>query len=112
VDKAALLARRLPTDTVDIPDVGTVTVRALSRAEVDRVFGGEGPTRDEREIQFLALGIVEPALTEQDVAEWLNAASYAEVELVSAAIAKLSGIAVDSAKGATKSDSDGPDAQV
>jgi hypothetical protein len=100
----------LPTGTVEIAGYGTVTVRGLSRSEVTDIFASEGR---EREVRFLAAGIVaDPPLTEKEVGQWMDSTTFGEVELVSARIAELSGVGEDSAKVATKSDSDRPDTQV
>lgn len=112
MDKAALLAAAadaLPTEDVEIPGVGTVTVRGLSRAESLIVGKAEGdPTATER--AMLRFGLVDPAMSETDVKEWLKVAPNAHVDPVTKAIARLSGMLEDSAKAAYKSHGDGPDA--
>ena len=103
MDKATLLARRLPEDDVDVPGVGTVRVRGLSRAEALAANDLDG---DERETYWLSCGIVDPALTDEEIRQWRGAATYQEIELVADRIAELSGMRETSAKEATKSAGD------
>lgn len=102
VDKAALFAPRLPEADVDVPGLGTVRVRGLSRAEGMRIKDMKGTEAVERAI--IAMGMVDPVLTEAEVGQWMKAAPAAEVEPVSLRIAELSGLLEDSAKSAYKSD--------
>ena len=106
VDKAALFAPRLPEADVDVPGVGTIRVRALSRAEGMRIKDMKGTEATERLI--LAMGMVDPALTEAEVGQWMKAAPAAEIEPVSLKIAELSGLLDGSAQGAYKSDGGQP----
>jgi hypothetical protein len=113
VDKQALLTPRVnaTTDTVDIEGVGTVTVRALSRWEMIHVFKLES-NRHKQEQAALAFGLVDPAMTEDDVAAWQKAAPAMEIEAVARKINELSGIGKDAAKSHVSGDGDGPDAGV
>lgn len=110
MDKALLLAPRLPEDTVDIPGLGSVRVRALNRAEAMAIQGRKGSEATERLV--ITLGLLDPVLTEAEVGQWMTAATAGEIEPVSNRIAELSGLLPDSAKVAYKSDGDGPDAGV
>jgi hypothetical protein len=100
VDKAQLLAPRLDQGEVEIPGVGTVTVRALSRFEMLSVerLQSKGTLVYERAV--LALGMIDPALTEDEIAQWQKVSPAAEINVVAARINQLSGIG----KGAAKSD--------
>src|SRR5688572_30491197 len=91
IDKATLLKARLAEQEVDIPGVGTVRVRALSRAEALEVQGlGGDVAAIERKI--LALGMVDPPLTDAEVGEWYAAAPAGELEPVCQAIVAMSGL--------------------
>lgn len=97
MDKAALLAKRMPQRDVEIPDVGTVKVRGMSRAETlecQKVAGDAGAL--ERKALFFAL--VDPKLSEDEAAEWYDSATFAELEPVLLAIQELSGIAEGAGK--------------
>ena len=100
VDKESLFASRLPQDDVEVPGIGTVRVRGLSRAEANAIQKLTGTEKFEQKI--LAYGMVDPALTEDEVARWLRAASYGELEPVVARIGELSGLMDDSAKKAVE----------
>ena len=100
MDKNALFAKRLPEDDVQVPGIGTVRVRGLSRAEASAIQKLTGTEKFERTI--LVFGMVDPALTEAEVAQWLDAAAYGELEPVLTRIGELSGLMEDSAKKAVK----------
>jgi hypothetical protein len=92
VDKDSLLARRLDTDMVSIPNVGEIEVRALSRSEVlqARKFGQNDLERMER--FMLHKGMVQPELTMDEVEAWQGGAPAGEIEPVARKIAALSGM--------------------
>lgn len=72
--KAALLAPRLRHGFVDIEGVGKIEIRALSREEVVDEIGVlplDPPV--ERECATLACGMVSPALTREEAAQWRRA---------------------------------------
>lgn len=89
MDKEALFKPRLPEGEVDAPGLGTVRVRGLSRAEVLESRTGNTLTTERR---MLAFGMLDPALTEDEVKRWQEAALPAEIESVSRRIAELSGL--------------------
>ncbi len=95
VDKAALLdsARVLPRDTVEVPGVGEVEVRGLSRAEVIQMQ--TAGSVDEMEVKTIAFGMVDPQLTEEEVRQWRSTKESVEVRPVSDRILELSGMAPD-----------------
>lgn len=101
IDKEKLLANRLKTETVSIPDVGEVVVRALTRAEAFQ-FTDKDLQPDDMERRLLAAALVDPELTTDEVAAWHSAASAAEVQPVVEAIVRLSGLEVDAPKQAYK----------
>ncbi|XTZ16416.1 hypothetical protein ACQSSU_03160 [Micromonospora echinospora] len=95
VDKAALLARRLPEDDVEIEGVGTVRVRALSRAEAMKV---QRLAAKERDAHQIALGMMDPPMSVDDVKAWAAASPAGEMERVSRRIAELSGVISEGAQ--------------
>lgn len=99
IDKAALTKARLPEREVEVPGVGTVRVRGLSRAESLRIgqLAGDGDL-DGSEVYLLAAGMVDPALSEDDVIEWRKAAPGDELTPVVEAILVLSGLKEESFK--------------
>jgi len=101
VDKELLLKPRLPEADVEVPGIGTVRVRGLNRAEAMRVQAAKGVEATERVI--LALGMVDPALTEAEAGQWQKAAPAGEIEPVSRVIAELSGMVEGADKAAYKS---------
>jgi hypothetical protein len=102
VDKAALFVNRLPQEDVEVPGVGTVRVRSLSRAEVMALQGTERPTPLELERKFLVTCLVDPVLTEDEVRQWQEASSAGEIEPVTRVISRLSGMDEKAAKEAVK----------
>ena len=97
VDKAALLARRLGEGKHEIPGVGTVRVRGLSRAEILALQALDGGTAAS-DRRMVSLALVEPALTEDEVRVWQENSTAAEIEALTVAIAELSGIGAGAAK--------------
>ncbi|HEV8568984.1 MAG TPA: hypothetical protein VGQ92_18200 [Actinoplanes sp.] len=97
MDKETLLKPRLPEDDVEIPGVGTVRVRGLSRGEVLR---GQGLKGVDLEAYMLAAGMVDPPMTRDEVKQWQAASPAGELEPVTDVISRLSGLD----EGAAKSD--------
>lgn len=104
MDKELLFRPRLPEADVEVPGVGTVRVRALSRAEVLLIQGVEGTAAIER--KTLSLGLVDPKLTEDEVGQWQEASLPNELDPVGERIAELSGMLEGSPKAAYKSAGD------
>ena len=92
VDKATLLKRRLSRTEFEVEGVGTVTLRGLSRAEVIELSSGDRPDVGVFERQLVALAMVDPELTEDEVQEWREAADAGEFESVVQKISDLSGL--------------------
>lgn len=103
MDKAALFADRLPREDVEIPGVGTVTVRGLSRAELLLAgkLSDQGAAAMER--RMLAFAMVDPEMSEGDVERWQGACPAGEIQPIVAAVNRLSGIGKDAEKEAYKS---------
>lgn len=94
VDKAALLMKRpIPERDVEIPGVGSVHVRGLTRAEVMGLNEYRAGDPDIFNAKFLAAGMADPQLTEDEVRDWMAACPFGEVEAITAAILELSGLA-------------------
>lgn len=107
--KARLLAPRLPEADVEVPGVGTVRVRGLNRAEAMSVQAANGIEATERRI--LALGMVDPPMTEAEAGQWQKNAPAGEIDPVSTKIAELSGMLPGSAKAVVREFIDNPDAE-
>lgn len=101
--KARLLAKRDTTREVELPGLGTVTVRGLQRGEVReiRLKATKAGKVDEKLMEQLSMqaGLVEPRLTLAEVKRWDNDAPAGETVLVLEAIAEMSGMS----QGADKS---------
>jgi hypothetical protein len=72
-------------------------LRALSRAEMARAQRLED-NRAKQEQYLLSVAVLQPVLTEADVARWQRSASFMEVERVARRVNELSGIGKDAAK--------------
>lgn len=98
MDKSLLLKPRIATAEVHIPDVGTVTVRGLSRQEMLDAgnLAEQGVAVMER--AMLSMGMVDPELTVDEVAEWQKASPANEIQPVVLKINELSGVAQGSTK--------------
>jgi len=88
---------RLDQLEVDIPGQGTVLVRALSRSQALSVKDKELDA-GELDRRLLAMALVDPPMTKAEVRAWQEASPAGELEVVVAAVVKLSGMEVASAK--------------
>lgn len=117
VDKELLFKAALPEGEVDLPGKGSVRVRALTRAEVMRVRSSVKSIEDaikrvaELERKMLALAMVEPALTEEEVLRWQEASLAGEMEPVVQRVQELSGLIEGAAKEAYREFEENPDAE-
>lgn len=102
MDKETFLKTRLPERTVDVDGVGEVRVRGLSRAEGARLKDFVDDP-EAGEVFVLAAGLVDPALTADEVRLWQAAATAGEVEAVTTAILELSGLLPDAVGAAQRS---------
>ena len=96
IDKGGLLARRLGEGEHEIEGVGTVRIRGLSRAEVLAAQKLGDVAASDR--YMVSRGLLEPALTEDEVATWQANSAASEIEGLTVAIAELSGLAAGAAK--------------
>lgn len=115
--KARLLANRLPEEEVEIPGVGSVTVRGLSHAEVllmQKSINAVDPEKIDParaliiQRKLVAAGLVKPKMTEGEVRRWQENGKFGELDPVSDAISRLSGLEELAVKAAHKSVPDGP----
>lgn len=97
IDRETLIKARLPERVVALPGVGEIRVRGLSRAEV---LACQGIKDDQAafEARVLSLAMVDPALSEDDVIAWREAALYGEAEAALDAISDLSKLGEGAAK--------------
>lgn len=116
MDKDLLFKSRLDEADVDIPGVGTVRVRGLSRVEViamRKATDNDPDTLDGKralviERKLIAAAMVDPKLTESEVARWQDAAPAGELEPVTARISELSGMVEGASKSGVPGDGGGP----
>jgi hypothetical protein len=92
VAKETLLKSHLPEGTVDLPGIGTVRIRGLSRAEVLAVAAMEPA---DREIRSISYGLVDPALNEDEAAAWRSNVTSDVVRILNEEVLRLSGMLVD-----------------
>jgi hypothetical protein len=101
-DVDTLLAPRLPEEDVPLAGLGrSVRIRSLSRLEVLRLKNQAMPV-EVAERKLLALSLVAPVLTEDQVLAWQEASTAGELEPVTNAIMRLSGLESDAPKAAVK----------
>jgi hypothetical protein len=95
LDKDLLLKPRLEEEDYDISDVGTVRIRRLSWfecRELQKIAADDN--RDNRDLygRALALALVDPQLTEDEVGEWMCSATLGEIEDLARHIIRISGL--------------------
>lgn len=91
MNKAALLSGATPTEPVELPGIGTITVRGMTRGELATAGKGNDPDLTERRV--LAMCLVDPQLTEEEAGQWQNTAPAGLILDVVAVINRLSGLA-------------------
>jgi len=102
LSKEELLANRgLPEDVVEIPGLGSVRVRGLSRKEFLRL--NEGDDGFDFEDRAMSAGMLEPKLTIEEVSQLRDLSPGMELQAVFMKINELSGVGKDAAKEAYKS---------
>jgi len=114
MDKSLLLQPRdpstehgMPEDDVEIPGVGTVRVRALSRKEALKT--GQIADISERTAHIIAIAMVDPKLSVSEVKAWSAVALAGELDPVDEKIAELSAMTPGAEKAAYKSNGSGPE---
>ena len=98
IDREVFLKAALPEAEVDLPGVGPVRVRGLTRAEVVALQGFKADV-GAVERRIIALGLVDPALGPDDVDVWYDTAPAGMTDLIVNEVSRLSGLS----DGATKS---------
>jgi len=97
INKEALLAKRAEGSTreVKLPSGdGFVVVRALTRREALRVKAMD-LDEETSEVQLLALAMVEPEMTAEEIAQWQEVAPAGELAPVVDMILSLTGMTAD-----------------
>lgn len=105
MDKETLLAARLPEADVEIEGVGTVRVRALTRAQALEVRD-QATEVDKLERTLLHWALVDPHLSPGEIRQWQEAAPAGEIEPIINKITELSGMTKLAAKEGYKSTGD------
>ena len=101
MDKASLFVLRLPQEDIEIPGVGTIRVRGLSRHEAVVMQAIKGSQEQER--IMLRFGMVDPQIDEADAKAWQSASPAGELEPVTQLISRLSGMGPQADKESYKS---------
>jgi len=103
MDKTKLLADRVTglVGEYDVPGVGVIKFRALSRWEMIQAGKFEDNLQQERFI--LAAAMLDPKMGEDDVAAWQKNSIPGEINEVAKQVNALSGIGPDSQKEQYKS---------
>jgi hypothetical protein len=110
-NKEGLFESRLKEADVDVPGVGVMRIRELSRAEViDRLWEVDRTVRGAFETRLVSMSLVDPVLTEEEVQRWRTISTHGEIEAVLAKINELSMLTKESAKEAYKEFESNPDA--
>jgi hypothetical protein len=102
MDKARLTSRRFPTRDIEIVGVGAIRIRCLSREELLSA-NSDGVPALIMERRMLAAAMLDPEMTEDDVARWQANSPANEITAVVNAINELSGIGGAAQKEAYKS---------
>lgn len=103
--KAALTTPHLQTEEVEIPGVGAVVLRGLSRWETVELQGLES-NRQWQDTKALLYGLVDPPMDEHEIVAWRKAGGNGEVEAIARKINTLSGIGQDATKSSVATDGD------
>lgn len=110
VDKEALFKPRLPEEEVDVPGVGAMRVRGLSRAEVvDQLNEVDRSIPGAFEARIVAMSLVEPSLTDDEVQRWRAASPPDEIGVVVDKINELSALTKQAVKDAYEEFESDPD---
>lgn len=101
LSKEELLTASFGVEVVEIPGRGAVKVRALTRGQALEVQGKEMDVA-EMERKLVAWAMVEPQLTEADVKAWQDNSAAGELQVVTEAIIRLSGMEKHADKAAVR----------
>jgi hypothetical protein len=103
VSKDDLLKPRIGEGDLTVPDVGTFRIRPLTRAQAFEVQELREVSVLDAENLLISYGLVEPAMTQDEVARWAECAPGGELAAVSMGIGKVSGMMPGSGKESYKS---------
>ena len=103
-----LLARRLPTKVLDVPGVGQITIRGMTRLETLAMGKGDMDLAA-RERMMLVTAMVDPEIDNRDARAWQEASPAGELEAITNEIARLSGMLREQQKEETVRFPDGPE---
>jgi hypothetical protein len=108
-----LTERELPEDDVEVPGLGWVRVRGLSRAEFlglrEGIDAKKGNPVVVAERRMIVAGMVIPKVTEAQVGKWMKKSGAVELDEVSNRISELSGIDLKAAKEAYRQQAEDPE---
>jgi hypothetical protein len=99
--RAEILARKVGNGIVTLSDGATVEVRGCTRAEARQIQDVE--EGDQRDAAMISFGLVDPALTPDEVLAWFADAPNGDILKITGKILELSGMAEGQGKDATKS---------
>lgn len=91
IDKDTFLKPLIPTEIVDLPGLGKIRVRGLSRAEAVALSGVKDDAA-KLEQKIILYGMAEPSLTVDEVARWYDAAPAGLIDIIVKAVERLSGL--------------------
>ncbi|WP_410669133.1 hypothetical protein [Amycolatopsis sp. cmx-4-68] len=97
VSKEDLLAKRFGVEDFEVPELGTFRIRALTRAQALEIKDREMPVAI-AEQRILSRAVVEPQLSEEDVAELQAHVPAGLLEPLVDRIATISGMTKGSPK--------------
>lgn len=105
VDKSAFFDQVLPEKDLEVPGLGKVRIRGLSREKALAVakMAEEKAGFDAQEREWLRWGLVEPELSYQDIERWQARAQSGQIGTVTDAIVELSGVEEGAEKAVYKS---------
>lgn len=104
ISKEALLKGNLPEEVVTVEGLGVVRVRSVSRDEYMRLRQSDATGW---EIGLVTFGLVEPALTEDEVREWRAAVTPQVFDDLAGEVLRVSGLRKTSVGEAKRSFPDG-----
>lgn len=105
LSKEAFLKTGLPEETVSVDGLGTVRVRSLSRAEFMEVRDRD---RAGWEIGLVAFGLIDPALTEEEVRAWRETITPRVFDDLAGEVLRVSGLRPTAVGEAKQSFPEGP----
>jgi hypothetical protein len=91
ISKEAILKPQLPEEVIDVAGLGPVRVRGLSRSEWMANKDRDGV---EWEIGLLAVGLVDPKLSEEEIRQMREATTVKVIDEIASGILRLSGMLV------------------